>query len=157
MAGIYKVNESGNEQTKPSIEWVSIPAGTFIMGSPETEANRREDETQHEVTLSAFKMSKYEITVGQFKAFIDATSYVADADKGGYSSAWGKRIEHIAGVNWKCDIRGKVRPVTEYNHPVVHVSYNDSVAFAEWMGCRLPTEAEWEYAARAGTTTTFYT
>ena len=57
---------------KPTIEWVSIPAGTFTMGSPKTELNRGDDETQHQVTLSAFKMSKYEVTVGQFKAFIDA-------------------------------------------------------------------------------------
>jgi len=149
-------------QTKPVIEWVDIPAGTFTMGSPASEVNRDSDETQHQVTLSAFKMSKYEITVAQFKAFVDATGYVTDADKGtgGFDGSviWtGSVFEFKAGVNWKCDINGKPRPVSEYNHPVIHVSWSDAVAFAEWMGCRLPTEAEWEYAARAGTTTPFNT
>jgi len=149
-------------QTKPVIEWANIPAGTFTMGSPTSEVGRNSDETQHQVTLSAFKMSKHEITVAQFKAFVDATGYVTDADKGTAgvdgSLIWtGAKFEFKADVNWKCDVNGKPRPVSEYNHPVIHVSWNDAVAFANWMGCRLPTEAEWEYAARAGTTTPFNT
>lgn len=150
-------------QTKPAIEWSSIPAGTFSMGSPASEVSRRSDEIQHHVTLSAFKMSKHEITVAQFKVFVDATGYITDAEKGtgevvSGSSIWtGTKFELKAGINWKCDVNGKVRPAAEYNHPVIHVSWNDAVAFAEWMGCRLPTEAEWEYACRAGTTTPFNT
>ena len=149
-------------QTKPNIEWVDIPAGTFTMGSPETEVDRNKDETQHKVTLSAFKMSKYEITVAQFKAFVDATGYVSDAEKGvggsDGSAIWSdNKFDFKAGVNWRCDVKGKPRPDSEYNHPVIHVSWNDAVAFANWMGCRLPTEAEWEYACRAGTTTPFNT
>jgi sulfatase modifying factor 1 len=147
---------------KPAIEWVSIPAGTFTMGSPSNEGDRSADETQHQVTLSAFKMSKYEVTVGQFKAFVDASGYKTDADKGTGgtrgSQIWtGKKFEFVDGVNWKCDVKGNPKPVAEYNHPVIHVSWNDAVAFANWMGCRLPTEAEWEYAARAGATTPFST
>jgi formylglycine-generating enzyme required for sulfatase activity len=147
---------------KPAIEWASIPAGTFTMGSPTTEVGREDNEIQHKVTLSAFKMSKQEITVAQFKAFVDATGYVTDADKGtlgikGSGILTGTKIEFKAGVNWKCDVEGNHRPVAEYNHPVIHVSWNDAVAFAKWMGCRLPTEAEWEYACRAGTTTPFNT
>lgn len=147
---------------KPIIEWASIPAGTFTMGSPETEASREADETQHQVTLSAFKMSKYEISVKQFKAFVDATGYVTDAEKGtggeGGSEMWGdKGLEFVAGWNWKCDAKGNLRPEAEYNNPVIHVSWNDAFAFANWMGCRLPTEAEWEYACRAGTSTPFNT
>ena len=152
-----------SEQTKPSIEWVSIPAGTFIMGSPEYEFGRRDNETQFQVTLSEFKMSKYLITVAQFEAFINATAYVTDAEKGagGYYGVeiWNSdnEPEFIEGINWRYDEYGELRPQSEYNHPVIHVSWNDAVAFSEWMGCRLPTEAEWEYACRAGTTTPFYT
>jgi sulfatase modifying factor 1 len=146
---------------KSAIEWASIPAGTFIMGSPASEVGREADETQHQVTMSAFKMSKHEITVAQFKAFVDATNYVTDADKGTLFSGsfiWtGRKAKIKVGVNWKCDVNGNPKPAEEYNHPVIHVSWNDAVTFAEWMGCRLPTEAEWEYACRAGTTTPFNT
>lgn len=87
---------------KPVIEWVIIPAGTFTMGNPATEVGRYADETQHQVTLSAFKMSKHEISVGQFKAFVDATGYKTDADKGtggvSGSAIWtGEKFEFVEG------------------------------------------------------------
>ncbi len=97
-------------QTKPSIEWAKILSGTFTMGSPASEVSRRVDEIQHQVTLSAFKMSKYEITVAQFKAFVDATGYITDAEKGtllnGSFISTGSKFELKAGVNWKCDVNG---------------------------------------------------
>jgi formylglycine-generating enzyme required for sulfatase activity len=158
-------------QTKPTIEWASIPAGTFIMGSPQNEVNRGTNETQRQVTLSAFKMSKYEITVGQFKAFVDATGYKTDAEKGKRKPSGSKilsrelnnfvkernKFVNKRGVNWNCDENGNPHPATEYNHPVIHVSWNDAKAFAAWMGCRLPTESEWEYACRASSTDPFNT
>jgi formylglycine-generating enzyme len=114
--------------TKPDIEFVNVPEGTFMMGSPIGEPGRKDDEIQHQVTLSAFKMSKYCITYAQYDAFCEMTG------------------------------RGKPRGyVTGSNFPVSQVTWYDANAFAEWMGCRLPTEAEWEYAARANTTTPFYT
>jgi formylglycine-generating enzyme required for sulfatase activity len=66
----YKFSQCGLE--KPTIEWVYIPGGTFTMGSPTGEVSREADETQHQITVSAFKMSKYTITVAKFKAFVDA-------------------------------------------------------------------------------------
>lgn len=147
---------------KPSIEWEVIPAGTFTMGSPASEPERKDNEIPHLVTLNDYKMGKYEVTINQFKAFVDATGYLSDAERGTGGTVgsviWtGSELAYKTEANWKCDERGNIRPLSDYNHPVIHVTWNDAKAFAEWMGCRLPTEAEWEYACRVGTITPFYT
>jgi formylglycine-generating enzyme required for sulfatase activity len=151
-----------NAKGKPEIEWVSIPGGTFLMGSLENEKSRKADEVQHEVTLSPFKMSKYEVTVAQFKSFVDATGYQTLAETGKYgfkgSSIWiGGKYEKKEGVNWRHDMHGNLVPDSNYNHPVTNVTWDDAIAFSKWMGCKLPTEAQWEYAARGGMFTPFNT
>lgn len=125
---IHIEGESNQLIEKPTIEWVEIPSGSFLMGSPESEKERGY-EPQREVTISGFKMSKYAITFEQFDLFCDATLRLKPKDMD-----WG---------------RGK--------RPVINVSWYDALEFAKWMGCRLPTSAEWEYACRAGTTTPFHT
>jgi formylglycine-generating enzyme required for sulfatase activity len=141
---------------KPAIEWVDIPAGTFTMGNPKSEVHGADDAPQHQVTLGAFRMSKYEITLAEFKAFIDSTGYQTSAEKlGGSCLLTASGEKRIPGVIWTCDEKGAPRPDSAYNAPVVHVSWVDADAFAKWLGCRLPTEAEWEYACRAGTNTAF--
>ena len=150
------------KQVESTFKWSSIPKGSFIMGSPMSELNRHNNETQHQVTIKSFKISCFEVTVGQFSAFVDATGYITDADKmgGGVSGSaiWETPYwTYHPGVNWKCNENGDPLLLKDYNHPVIHVSWNDATSFAQWLGCRLPTEAEWEYSCRAGTLTTYNT
>jgi formylglycine-generating enzyme required for sulfatase activity len=144
----------------PLPDMVRVPGGTFTMGceSAERDGDCDGDESPaHKVTVDAFYMGVYEVTIGQFAAFIEDSGYRTDADKEGWSYIWtGSNYEKKDGVNWKCDVSGDIRPKEEYQHPVIHVSWNDAVAYAAWLSqktgqnYRLPTEAEWEYAARGG-------
>jgi formylglycine-generating enzyme required for sulfatase activity len=162
-SGEYReLAEAALQRLTPALNdnMVLIPGGSFQMGSNDGESDEK---PVHEVRISSFYLSKYEVTVGEFKQFIDATSYQTDADKDGGSSAWdGKAWTKTAGVNWKCDPEGKARPSTAYNHPVIHVSWNDATEYAKWLSkktglnYRLPTEAEWEYAAGNGNKHTKY-
>ncbi|MFH1251907.1 MAG: SUMF1/EgtB/PvdO family nonheme iron enzyme [bacterium] len=135
-------------------EMVFIKGGTFQMGSNDGQGNEK---PVHTVTVSDFWMGKYEVTVAEFEKFISETGYQTDAEKRGSSFLWtGSDSEEKAGINWCCDAQGNVRRSSELNHPVIHVSWDDATAYCEWLSrktgktYRLPTEAEWEYAARSG-------
>ena len=145
----------------PWLEMVYVEGGTFNMGSKE---GISDEQPIHEVQVGDYYIGKYEVTVFQFKQFIDATGYQTDAEKEGYSSIWnGSSWEKSEGVNWEYDTKGNKRLNNDYNHPVIHVSWNDAIAFCNWISekmnlkYRLPTEAEWEYAARGGSKSKGYT
>jgi formylglycine-generating enzyme required for sulfatase activity len=145
-----------------SLNVVKIPAGKFLMGSPEREKWHDPFELVHEVTISKpFYMGVTDVTVDQFAAFVADSGYTTDAEKEGSSMGymikggklWGNRGE---GWSWRTpgfDQKG--------DHPVVQASWNDAQAFCAWLSKRsgksvvLPTEAQWEYACRAGTRTAY--
>jgi serine/threonine-protein kinase PpkA len=144
----------------------NIPSGCFQMGSPESESGRGADEVLHRVCVKGFKLGKYEVTVEEFSQFIEATGFVTDAENNIFEQGcWSfekdpdKPWDWRSWASWKLPIQGSY-PLK--NYPVTCVSYNDVMAFVEWLNketgheYRLPTEAEWEYAARAGTTTAHY-
>ncbi len=144
-----------------AMKLVKVPAGKFLMGSDPAQRFRVRDgreNPQREVTISRdFHIGTCEVTQGQFAAFVDATGYLTQAEREGWTFAWNGRIwDKVAGASWK-----KVGFDQTDEHPVVCVGFDDAIAFCHWLGERtgrkilLPTEAQWEYAARAGSTTAF--
>ena len=147
---------SGETITVPSIGYkmVYIEPGTFMMGSPSDEPGRHSDETRHRVTLTkGFYMGATEVTVGQWRRFVRDMGYKTEAEKGDGAYFWsdGKWYK-VEGTYWD-------KPGISQNddHPVTCVSWNDAREFILWLNgkegmnkYRLPTEAEWEYACRAG-------
>ena len=137
-----------------NIETSLIPAGTFTMGSPLTEPQRGTDEVQHQVTLSAFRMSKFETSNAQFAAFLNAKSIGSDGlyALGAYPTQVliYENTLNWTGSQWQPDA-GKE------NFPVVNLTWYGATEFAAYAGGRLPTEAEWEYACRGNTTSAFST
>ena len=152
FADSYRVGDTFRDcPTCP--EMVVVPSGSFMMGSPRSDRNKFDGERpQHLVTISKpFAVGKYEVTRGQFAAFVDATGYDAGSCLYWEDNNWRE------GNNWR-------NPdfTQSDTHPVVCVSWNDAKAYINWLSretgqnYRLLSEAEWEYVARAGTTTVYH-
>lgn len=145
------------EDIRPAKQYenmVYIPGGTFEMGSNNGSADEK---PLHSVTLDGFYMDIYETTVADFKKFVDATGYKTDVENRGFTWLSGKKRKKVKGVSWRCGVKGKERPLKDVNHPALFLSKKDAEAYCKWKGGRLPTEAEWEYAARGGKKSRGYT
>jgi formylglycine-generating enzyme required for sulfatase activity len=147
------------DSAKAGPEMIWIPAGSFVMGDIQGEGDN-DEKPEHKVSIKRFAMGRYEVTVGEFRQFVEAKKYQTEAEKGYGCQVVSKKgllENNVTEANW-------LHPYfpLEDNQPVVCVSWHDAVAYTEWLSTetgqtyRLPSEAQWEYAARAEKETVFW-
>jgi sulfatase modifying factor 1 len=147
---------------------VNIPGGETIIGTDAPVYRADGEGPARRVALRPFRLDAYAVTNARFAAFVEATGYRSDAQRFGWSFVFRGLLpsevagEHLPEASWWIKVDGACWSAPEgpgstisqrLNHPVTHVSWNDAVAFAAWIGGRLPNEVEWEHAAKGGNAT----
>lgn len=146
----------GPNRSEPSAAGVEPPPGMVYVPGGVTQVGSEDglpvEQPVFEAEVQPFFLDRHPVTVAQFRAFVEATGYVTEAEQfgdGGVLDTQSGSWRLVAGASWRRPL-GPDGPDAEDEHPVTQVSWNDATAYASWAGKRLPTEVEWEHAARGG-------